>query len=146
MNARIMTTMLKRTNVAFHVAKDGKEGLRAFEQYLPILVLLNINMPVMDGYEACRDMRRVSSPYTHRIIAITALSTEADKRRGFEAGMDAWHTKPTRMAPLMRDIKREWRGRRARLRVFTLSPGWRKEYVGASSSTASTPIGECGCD
>lgn len=140
LNARIMTTMLKRTKVDYLVAGNGKEGLEAFEKHLPILVLLDINMPVMNGYEACREMRRVPSRYVHRIIAITALSTEADKRRGFEAGMDDWHTKPTRMAPLMRDIKREWRGGRLPWRMLmpVLAPGWRREYLGLPSSSTST--------
>lgn len=107
LNARIMTTMLKRASMNFILANDGKEGVELFKKHLPILVLLDINMPVMNGFEACQEMRKVTSPYVHRIVAITALSTEKEKRKGRECGMDEWLTKPTRMAPLMRDIKRE---------------------------------------
>lgn len=106
-NAQILTTMLKRAKVDFFLANDGKEGLELFERELPILVLLDINMPIMNGYEACKGMRQIQSPYTHRIIAVTALSTEEEKRRGWEVGMDDWLSKPTRMAPLMQDIKCE---------------------------------------
>lgn len=107
LNARIMTTMLKRAKMNYILADNGKEGVELFQKHLPILVLLDINMPVMNGFEACKAMRAIQSPYSHRIIAITALSSEAEKREGKECGMDEWLTKPTRMAPLMRDIKRE---------------------------------------
>ena len=107
LNARIMTTMLKRAKIEYYLAKDGREGVELFEKHLPILVLLDINMPIMNGFEACELMRKAISPYNHRIIAITALSTEAEKRKGRECGMDDWLTKPTRMNPLLRDIQRE---------------------------------------
>jgi signal transduction histidine kinase/CheY-like chemotaxis protein len=109
LNARIMTAMLKRAKVDFRVAGNGKEAVEMFTEHLPALVLLDINMPIMNGFDACVEMRKVASPYNHRIVAVTALSTEAERRRGKECGMDDWLTKPTRMLPLMRDLKRESR-------------------------------------
>jgi CheY-like chemotaxis protein len=141
LNARIMTTMLKRANFVYKLAQNGAEGVELFKKHLPVLVLLDINMPIMNGFEACQEMRRVSSPYTHRIIAITALSTEAEKRKGRESGMDEWLTKPTRMAPLMRDIKRELMlAKLQRIHHLTiLFTGWRREYEGVALSDPSTP-------
>ena len=107
LNARIMTTMLKRANFVYKLAHNGAEGVELFKKHLPVLVLLDINMPIMNGFDACKAMRAVQSPFIHRIVAITALSSEFEKRKGRECGMDEWLTKPTRIAPLMRNMKRE---------------------------------------
>lgn len=103
LHAKIMTTMLQKAGIRYKLAQNGKGGVEMFEKHLPVLVLLDINI----AFEACSEMRRVTSPYTHRIVAMTALSTEVEKRKGRDCGMVHWLTKPTRTAPLLRDIKRE---------------------------------------
>jgi CheY-like chemotaxis protein len=141
LNARIMTTMLKKANINYKLAQNGKEGVEMFEKHLPVLVLLDINMPIMNGFDACKAMRAVQSPFIHRIVAITALSSEYEKRKGRECGMDEWLTKPTRIAPLMRKMKREFF-----LHLFLsdhtlkhLVAGWRSEFEGVATSDPSTP-------
>lgn len=106
LNARIILTLLKRSQLTCLEAKDGKEGVDIFRRELPAVVLLDINMPVMNGFDAAREIRATPSPYQHYIAAVTALSNETDKVRGFQAGMDEWFTKPLRMGPLVEDIKR----------------------------------------
>ncbi|UZJ55554.1 hypothetical protein CBS101457_004874 [Exobasidium rhododendri] len=122
LNARIMSTMLKRAKLEYYVATNGKEGVEMFGKYLPILVLLDINMPILNGFEACQEMRKIESPFKHKIVAITALSTEVEKRKGKDCGMDDWYTKPTRMSPLLQNIRK-----------------WRREYEGKAGSGPSTP-------
>jgi DNA-binding response OmpR family regulator len=102
-----MAIMLQKAGIQYKLAQNGKEGVKIFEKHLPALVLLDINMPIMNGFDACKAMRAVQSPFIHRIVAITALGSEVEKRKGRECGMNEWRTKPTRMAPLLRNIKRE---------------------------------------
>ncbi|MCO5613596.1 hypothetical protein L7F22_067873 [Adiantum nelumboides] len=105
-NAKIVTAFLRRTKIDFIEAKDGEEGVELFKRDLPAVILLDINMPKMNGFDAAIAMRAHPSPYKHHIAALTALSSEADRLRGFKVGMDAWYTKPLRMANLMEEIRK----------------------------------------
>jgi CheY-like chemotaxis protein len=65
---------------------DGEDAVRKFSAFDPDLVLLDINMPIKDGFQAATEMRTVESkrtgPRRAKIIAVTALSQEQSKRRG----------------------------------------------------------------
>jgi signal transduction histidine kinase len=74
------------------VVKDGASGLAALPDFRPEVVLLDIGMPGMDGYETCRRMRATGSRIG--IVAITGWGQEHDKRLAVEAGFDAHITKP----------------------------------------------------
>jgi CheY-like chemotaxis protein len=105
LNARILVTLLKRVGIDYLEAKDGVEAVEQFKKHLPQVVLLDINMPRMNGFEAAIEMRKVDCPYYPRIIAVTALSMEADKLKGKECGIDDWLPKPVRLAQLAQDVK-----------------------------------------
>lgn len=105
LNARILITLLKRVGIDYLEAKDGVEAVEQFKKHLPQVVLLDINMPRMNGFEAAIEMRKVECPYYPRIIAVTALSMEADKLKGKECGIDDWLPKPVRLAQLAQDVK-----------------------------------------
>jgi signal transduction histidine kinase len=75
------------------VVKDGVSGLAALADFRPEVVLLDIGMPGMDGYETCRRMRATPGPRIG-IVAITGWGQEHDKRLAVEAGFDAHITKP----------------------------------------------------
>jgi len=83
-------------------AYDGEEGLRlAFEEN-PELILLDIMMPKMDGYETCQKIReKLQTP----IIMLTARAEEVDKVMGFELGADDYMTKPFGIRELMARVK-----------------------------------------
>ncbi|PWN87969.1 putative response regulator recevier domain protein, partial [Acaromyces ingoldii] len=113
LNAKILTTLLRRAGLEYIEAKDGRQAVDLFERHRPRVVLLDINMPIMNGFEACQAMRRLQEAWgrpneAHTIIAVTALSSEADKLRGQEAGVDEWHTKPLRLSGLVAKLQR-WR-------------------------------------
>ncbi len=74
-------------------ASDGKQALELFCSKHPDLVILDIQMPIMDGYEACREMRK-SSEKRIPIIALTANAMSEEKNRCFECGMDDYLVKP----------------------------------------------------
>ena len=84
------------------VARDGEKGLEAFEKERPDLVILDIMMPKMDGFEACRKIREKSQT---PIIMLTARADEVDKVLGLELGADDYMVKPFSQRELMARIK-----------------------------------------
>lgn len=73
------------------IAKDGLEAERLFEEYQPTAILLDVMMPLKDGYEVCRSIRRESSV---PIILITARGEDYDKIMGLDIGADDYIVKP----------------------------------------------------
>jgi two-component system, OmpR family, KDP operon response regulator KdpE len=83
------------------LAADGLEVMRRFEEEEPDLVLLDINLPGMNGWEVTEWIRRVS---TVPVLMVTAMGAEADVVRGLETGADDYLTKPIRMPELVARI------------------------------------------
>lgn len=73
------------------IAMDGLETERFFEEYQPVAILLDVMMPLKDGYEVCRSIRRESSV---PIILITARGEDYDKIMGLDIGADDYIVKP----------------------------------------------------
>lgn len=75
-------------------ARDGKEGLEKAAEYMPDLILTDLMMPGMDGFDLCREIRSSIVLNHIPIIIITAKSEDVDKVQGLEAGADAYLLKP----------------------------------------------------
>lgn len=94
----------------FAEAVDGEEAVREFSTFNPDLVLLDINMPVKDGFQAAKEMRQLehdAGRAPSRILAVTALSSDAHKRQGLlESGIDEWMTKPVVIRSLRDEVVR----------------------------------------
>jgi DNA-binding response OmpR family regulator len=75
-------------------ASDGVEALALARRLRPDLILLDVNMPRLDGLEACRQIRRDPAMARTPIVMLTAAGQEADRARGREAGADEYLTKP----------------------------------------------------
>jgi CheY-like chemotaxis protein len=73
---------------------DGAGGLRLLQEFEPDVVLLDIGMPVMDGYETCRRMRQTPRGAGLILVALTGWGQEDDKQRALDAGFDLHLTKP----------------------------------------------------
>ena len=86
-------------------AVDGKEALQRIPDEKPDLILLDIMMPTMNGYQVCRELK--INPDTRRIpvLMLTAKSQESDKFWGKEAGADAYVTKPFDMDELIAEMR-----------------------------------------
>jgi CheY-like chemotaxis protein len=84
------------------IAHDAASGLQAVQDTPPDVVLLDIGMPGIDGYEACRRMRQGPSPKAMVIIAVTGWGQSQDKQRALDAGFDAHLTKPVDVEALAR--------------------------------------------
>ncbi len=90
----VLRDVLEAEGYTVVTADDGEQALRQWDEARPDLVLLDIRMPGMDGYEVCRRLRQWDPRRTTPIIMLTALSAEADELRGLEVGADDYMTKP----------------------------------------------------
>jgi two-component system cell cycle response regulator DivK len=75
-------------------AADGMEGLRVAQEMLPDLILVDINLPEMDGYEVTARMRRIPALADVPIVALTANVLRGDRERSLQAGCDGYIPKP----------------------------------------------------
>jgi PAS domain S-box-containing protein len=91
-------------------ASDGREALEKIREMLPDLVLLDIQMPEMDGYEVLREIRRDPALRDLRVVALTAFAMQGDRERALEAGFDDYLTKPVTVAKLKAQLEPEASG------------------------------------
>ncbi|MFN0060346.1 MAG: ATP-binding protein [Planctomycetota bacterium] len=100
-NQRIVVWMLKKLGIEFDLANNGLEALAAVGKTQYAVVLMDCQMPIMDGYEATREIRRREAVGRRLpIIALTANSSEEDRALCFAAGMDQHLSKPIRLSVL----------------------------------------------
>jgi DNA-binding response OmpR family regulator len=88
-----------------HTARDGDEALEVAERIHPDLVLLDINMPLRDGYEVCRILRERDELAGTKVIMLTAKGQALEKKKGLEIGADAYVTKPFSAEELLQTIR-----------------------------------------
>ena len=100
-NYRLFQSILKREYNLVH-AWDGKEAVNLYKLHTPQIILMDINMPVMDGYEATREIRKLSLDVP--IIAVTAFAYASDEQRVMENGFDGYMAKPISAPQLRQQI------------------------------------------
>jgi len=86
-------------------AADGQEGLQRAQVMLPDLVILDLMLPVIEGYEVCRQLRSDPKTQSARILMLTARSDEVDEIVGFNMGADDYVAKPFKIKPLIHRLK-----------------------------------------
>ena len=100
-NQRVATLMLKKLGYIADVAGNGLEGVKAIEQQHYDVVLMDIQMPEMDGLQAAREIcRRWPAGARPRIVAMTANAAKSDRDESLAAGMDGFISKPVRLQQL----------------------------------------------
>jgi signal transduction histidine kinase len=100
-NLRVLCTILAENGYKVRGAQDGPSGLRVANETAPELILLDISMPDMDGYEVCRRLKGKDNTSGTPVIFISALGEAADRIRGFEVGGADYITKPFRNAEVL---------------------------------------------
>jgi len=103
-NGDVATTLRRLLELSGHdvrEAHDGFEGVHVAAEFKPHIVLLDIGMPRMNGYDAAKEIRRRAIGVPPRIVAMTGWGQERDKARAREAGFDAHLTKPVDSATLL---------------------------------------------
>jgi two-component system cell cycle response regulator len=104
-NRRLMQAQLSEEYFEVLLASSGPEALAICAREMVDLVLLDIMMPDMDGYEVCRRLKADPATLHIPVVLLTALDQQADRVRGLEAGADDFLTKPVRGLPLFSRIR-----------------------------------------
>jgi CheY-like chemotaxis protein len=96
---------LRRKGYETLIASDGRQGVDVARAEAPDLILMDMSLPVLDGWEATRQLK--ASPETHGmpIIALTAHAMAGDRERALEAGCDDYDTKPVEFGRLLVKIQ-----------------------------------------
>lgn len=106
-NIKVFVELLKKAGFGCDLALNGEEAVRACLEKEYDLIFMDCQMPVLDGYEATRQIRKIEGKGKHPvIIAITAYAMESDVEKCFQAGMDDFLSKPFRREDLMNIIKK----------------------------------------
>ncbi len=100
--SELLKLYLEKEDYEVEVAHDGGEGLEKFKSFEPKLVLLDIMLPVMDGWQVCREIRRINNT---PIIMLTAKGETFDKVLGLELGADDYIVKPFEPKELIARVK-----------------------------------------
>ncbi len=102
---RLVGIMLQRQGYQISAANSGAQAISMAKAEQPDLILLDVMMPEMDGYEVARELRAIPATSTIPILMFTAKTQVEDKIAGYEAGADDYLTKPTHPAELTAHIK-----------------------------------------
>jgi|GEM_PF-4291076 len=106
-NRTILKKIAERFATQVILVENGKLAVEAWEKYQPEVILMDIQMPVMDGIEATRAIRNLETPQNRpAIIAVTANALSNQRAKGFLAGLDEYLTKPIRLSELSSAIAR----------------------------------------
>src|SRR4030095_8687980 len=97
-NLRLLSDLLGEQGYDVRAVTSGRQALQAVANDPPDVVLLDVTMPDMDGYEVCRGLRALDASKDVPVIFLTALTDTADKVRAFDAGAVDYVTKPFQFA------------------------------------------------
>src|SRR5947207_7241858 len=100
-NIQTLSTILKERGYNINIATNGQQGLELLERIRPDLILLDIMMPEMDGFETCRRIKALTAWQEIPIIFLTAKTETADIVRGFELGAVDYVAKPSKAHELL---------------------------------------------
>lgn len=107
MNRLYVGTLLQKWGMEFVMAYNGREAVARSQEERFDLVLMDIQMPEMDGYEACLAIRNAHNPNQHTpMIALTASAMNSKKDKAFEVGMNDYLSKPFQPAQLLEKLNR----------------------------------------
>ena len=103
-NIYMLSKRLKKIGFAITIAKDGEEGLKAARELKPDLILMDLSLPLLDGWEATRILKSEPATKLIPIIALSAHAMQEHKDKALEAGCDDYDTKPVDITRLLSKI------------------------------------------
>ena len=110
MNRDMLSRRLQRKGYQVVLALDGQSGVEMAQTQAPDLVLMDMSLPVLDGWEATRRLKADLATQHIPVIALTAHAMSGDRGKAFEAGCDDYDTKPVEMPRLLAKIESLLRG------------------------------------
>ena len=105
MNRDMLSRRLVRRGYEVIVAEDGAAGVEAVRLHRPDLVLMDMSLPVMDGWEATRQLKASDETRGVPVVALTAHAMAGDEQKAREAGCDGYETKPVELTRLLAKIE-----------------------------------------
>ncbi|HNP87610.1 MAG: response regulator [Chloroflexi bacterium SZAS-1] len=106
MNQDMLSRRLQRNGYKVLIAGDGQQGIEMAQSTAPDLILMDMSLPVIDGWEATRRLKEATATRHLPIIALTAHAMSGDRERALEAGCDDYDTKPIDLPRLLGKIER----------------------------------------
>ncbi len=106
MNRDMLSRRLEKRGFTVELAVDGAEGVSRAQSTAPDLILMDMSLPVLDGWEATRALRADDATRAIPIIALTAHAMDGERSRALEAGCDDFDTKPVDLPRLLEKIDR----------------------------------------
>jgi CheY-like chemotaxis protein len=105
MNRDMLSRRLERKGYQVTLAVDGAEGLEQARSAAPDLILMDMSLPVVDGWEATRQLKADDATRRIPVIALTAHAMASDEQKAREAGCDDFDTKPIELPRLLAKIE-----------------------------------------
>ena len=105
MNRDMLSRRLQRRGYEVVLAVDGQSGVEMAQTESPDLVLMDMSLPALDGWEATRRLKAVASTRHIPVIALTAHAMSGDREKALEAGCDDYDTKPVELVRLLGKIE-----------------------------------------
>ena len=106
LNRDMLTRRLSRAGLTVIAAEDGQQALDLMRAHHPSVVLMDMNLPVLDGWSACKQARLDDDIKHIPIIALTAHAMETDRQEALDAGCDDYATKPIDFPALLKKIEK----------------------------------------
>ncbi len=105
LNRDMLSRRLARSGYDVDVAVDGREAVDKARERSPDLILMDMSLPVLDGWAATREIRAAAATRATPIIALTAHAMADDRRKALDAGCDDFDTKPVEFGRLLQKIE-----------------------------------------
>jgi CheY-like chemotaxis protein len=105
MNRDSLTRLLRRRGYELLTARDGVEGVMVGQSEMPDLILMDMSLPALDGWEATRRLKAAPKTQAIPIIALTAHAMAADRDKALAAGCDDYDSKPIELQRLLPKIE-----------------------------------------
>jgi CheY-like chemotaxis protein len=105
MNRDMLSRRLERRGYEVVIAVDGQQGVALAQSTRPDLILMDMSLPVIDGWEATRQLKAKDGMKKTPIIALTAHAMSGDREKALEAGCDDYDTKPIELPRLLGKIE-----------------------------------------
>lgn len=102
----LVSNLLRKEGFTPQMAVNGKEAVEMAEELQPNIILMDINMPVMDGFEACEILKSNVATKNIPVIFMTALDDDADRVKGFDVGGEDYIIKPVNYKELLARTRR----------------------------------------
>lgn len=104
LNRDMLSRRLQRSGFEVITAVNGRDGLELANAQAPDLILMDISLPIVDGWEATDNLKESSATQSIPVIALTAHAMAGDRERSLEAGFDDYDTKPVNYQRLLKKI------------------------------------------